>query len=401
MTLKVLVSHPGRQHSHRAALALHGAGQLAGYWSGVPGPWRRRGIVSSLLWRRFVRYAPIELPSTLARSAPWVPAMRRFGDQFPRSVAMRVDLAACRAFDEWVALGIRHRPVEAAAVLACEISALSTFRQAAKAGWVKLLDAPSIHHVAQDRLHPSFEPPSVARIVRSIKDEEIASADAILTVSELARSTYVDAGVPREKVLAIPLGAELELFGRPRTRPRTGECRFLFAGAPISRKGFDLLITALESLVREEVPFHLRLVGPRGEQSRLVSRLPAARWSSAGPVSQATLAAEMGGSDCLVLPSRNDSYGMVVAEALAAGLPSIVSTMVGAAELIRDGVEGWVVPVNDVGALTARLRSCARDPAQPRGMGESCRRKAEQATWSAYSERIVAALSPFLGSSSA
>jgi glycosyltransferase involved in cell wall biosynthesis len=396
MTTRVLVTHPGRQHSHRAALALHRAGRLAGYWSGVPSLERHRGMVPSALWRRFVRYAPIELPEAVTRTATWVPAMRRLSDRFPGPIAMRIDLAACRAFDGWVARGLTRPTLAASAVLACEISALSTFRRAAGSGWVKLLDAPSIHHSAQDRLHPSGESPAVARRVRDVKDEEIALADAIVTVSELARSTYLDAGVSAEKVVAVPLGAELALFDRPRASTRSGECRFLFAGAAIPRKGFDLLVEAFQRLVAESVPFHLRLVGPQGSQSRLIERLPVDSWSSAGPVPQERLAVELSNADCLVLPSRNDSYGMVVAEALAAGVPAIVSNMVGAAELIGEGIDGWVVPNGNVGALADRLRACSIDPELPRGMREACRGKSRAATWEAYEARLLATLTPIL-----
>jgi glycosyltransferase involved in cell wall biosynthesis len=392
----VVVTHPGRQHSHRAALALEGAGRLAGYWAGVPVLERDRGIVPRWLWRRFVRYAPVELPPERSRAVPWIPAIRRIGDRLPRRIASRIDFVACRSFDNWVARRIGSASGPAGAVLACEISALSTFQRAAELGWVKLLDAPSIHHREQDRLHVIAETPAVGRRVRWVKDQEIATADAIVTVSELARQTYLAAGVPETKVIAVPLGADLELFGRERTTRSDGPCRFLFAGAPIPRKGFDLLIAALERLAGEEIPFHLRLVGPRGEQSRLLGRLAPSLWSSAGSVTQESLAQELAASDCLVLPSRNDSFGMVVAEGLAAGVPAIVSTMVGAAELLTEGVCGWVVPVDDVAALTSRLRRCALWPEIPRRMRDACRERALDSTWRAYEARFVAALAPIL-----
>lgn len=94
-------------------------------------------------------------------------------------------------------------------------------------------------------------------------------------------------------------------------------------------------------------------------------------------------------ADLLVLPSRNDSYGMVVAEALATGLPAVVSTMVGAKDLIEEGVNGWVVPVEDVEALAARLLECSRQPALLSNLGTAARRSAESATWDGYSERLV------------
>ncbi len=394
MTSRLLVTHPGRQHSHRSAMALWKVGRLAGYWAGVPSSERHRGLIPESWWRRFIRYEPLPLHDELTLAATWVPALRRFGDRLPRPLSARTDLAVCRGFDRWAARRLDRAP--AGAVLACEISALSTFRAARARGWVTLLDAPSIHHAAQDRLHGFSEPPSVHRRIVAIKDAEIALADAIVTVSALARSTYVEAGVPAEKVLAVPLGADLELFGAGPALERRGECRFLFAGAPIARKGFDLLVAALERLVENGVPFHLRLVGPGGEQSALVARLPRERWSVAGALPQRGLAAELAAADCLVLPSRNDSYGMVVAEALAAGRPVVVSSMVGAAELVTEGVEGWVVPAGDGAALADRLAACARDPEALRARETACRAKARTATWEAYEARLLEALLPIV-----
>ena len=394
MSRKVLVSHPGRQHSHRAAAAIERADLLAGYWSGVPSVEEHRGAVPAALWSRWVRYSPAGLPAAKARAAVRVPVERKAGNLLPGALAFRVDLHACRSFDRWVAR--RLGEVGAGAVLACEISALETFREAKRRGWVTLLDAPAIHPAAQDRWHGYREPESVHRRIVAIKEEEIELADAVVTVSEFARGTYVAAGVPAEKVLAISLGADLGVFGAGERPAREGVCRFLFAGAPIERKGFDLLVEALGLLDGEDLGFHLRQVGPRGELSGLLGHMPPETWSVAGPRTQGELAREMAAADCLVLPSRNDSFGMVVAEALAAGIPVVVSDHVGAADLVHEGVNGWIVPAGDLGALTARLRTCARSPESLRAMSGACRESAREATWESYSERFVRALEPFL-----
>lgn len=401
MSPDVLVTHPGRQHSHRAALALARAGRLAGYWAGVPSLERHRGAWPRWLWRRFVRYEPLPLEPPRARAAAWVPAMRRLGDRLPAAAAARVDFAACRAFDRWAAR--RLGGVEAGAVLACEISALETFRRARVRGWRTLLDAPALHPAAQDRLHGPGASAAVHRRVRAVKEAEIEAADAVVTVSSLARLSYLEAGVPADRVLAVPLGADLELFGGPRA-PRTGEpgdLRVVFAGAPIRRKGFDLLIEALCQLHERGARFHLRRVGPRAELAGLVARLPPGGWSEAGNLTQRGLAAELAAADLLVLPSRSDSFGMVVPEALAAGVPVLVSDQVGAADLVEEGVNGWIVAAGDVPALAARLGECARVPGELRARSELCRESARRATWEAYERRLLAALRPWIGETAA
>jgi glycosyltransferase involved in cell wall biosynthesis len=279
--------------------------------------------------------------------------------------------------------------VDAAAVIACEISALDTFRKAKQRGWKTLLDAPSFHHAAQDRLHGFHEAPSLHRRILAVKNHEIALADHVLTVSELARETYLEAGVQPEKVHAVPLGADLARF-QPGAEPPTSEAvTFLFAGASIHRKGFDLLVGAFGRVLGEAPSARLRVVGPRGELAQLTADLPPGAVVLTGPVPQEELAAELRRADCLVLPSRNDSYGMVVAESLASGTPVIVSEMVGAKDLVIEGVSGWTVPMEDVDALTSRMLRCAHDPEALRSMGSAARAAAETATWEAYQGRFA------------
>ncbi|HEY4589529.1 MAG TPA: glycosyltransferase, partial [Thermoanaerobaculia bacterium] len=98
----------------------------------------------------------------------------------------------------------------------------------------------------------------------------------------------------------------------------------------------------------------------------------------------------------LVLPSRNDSYGMVVAEALASGTPVLVSEMVGARDLVSEGKTGWVVPMGDAAALAERMAWCAAHPQAVRALSGDCRRAAESATWPAYHRRLAALLRDIL-----
>lgn len=385
--MKVLVTHPGRQHSHQAALALQQAGMLASYWAGVPAVQEQARRVPGFLRARFARYAPVALPPALARWFPWSPALRRIGDSLlPSAGAAWTDFAACRLFDRWAARELER--IEVDAVIGCEISALSIFRAARRHGITTILDAPSIHHEAQDRLHGTTDPPNLHQRIVRIKDEEIALADHVLTVSELSRQTYRDAGMPAEQVHAVPLGADLDLFS-PDGGAKGGDLTFLFAGATIRRKGFDVLLEAFDRVAGSDPRARLRIVGPRGDLGHLLDGLPSDGVTFLGPRTQPELAEELRRADVLVLPSRNDSYGMVVAEALASGVPVLISEMVGAKDLIKEGGSGWVVPVEDVAALADRMAWCAGHPEAVRAMGPDCRRAAEKATWPAYHRRFA------------
>jgi glycosyltransferase involved in cell wall biosynthesis len=388
--MKVLVTHPGRQHSHQAALGLDRAGMLAGYWAGVPAVEEQAARVPASFRSRLSRYAPVPLDPRRVRWFPWTPALRRTGDALlPPGGAARIDLAACRLFDHWAAAGLPRHGVDA--VIACEISALVTFRAARRLGIATFLDAPSLHHRVQDRLHGTTDPPALHRRIVSIKDLELALADHVLTVSTLARETYLAAGVPAARVHAVTLGADLELFVPEPRLPRTESdgFLFLFAGATIWRKGFDLMLEAFDRVANVEPAARLRIVGPRGDCAGLLDSRASGRITFAGAVDQRQLACELRQADCLVLPSRNDSFGMVVVEALASGLPVLVSDMVGAQELIVPGANGWIVPSGDAAALAQRMSWCVQNRALVRGMREECRRSATAASWSSYHHRLA------------
>lgn len=390
--LEILVTHPGRQHSHQAALALHGAGALAGYWSGVPA---REGQSRWLPRRAWSRYSPVPLPRQVLRAAAWTPALRRVGALSPsRTLARWADFAACRAFDRWGAR--RLSTVRVDAVIACEISALSTFREARARGIATLLDAPSIHHTAQDRLHGTDDSHRLHARIAAVKDVEVELADHILTVSALARDTYVEAGADPARVHALPLGADLELFSPAPVRTPGRGCVFVFCGATIRRKGFDLLVAAFERVLRTHPDSTLRLLGPLTEEGAHLLAAVRSNVAVRGPRPQAAVAEELRSADCLVLPSRNDSYAMVVPEALASGIPVIVSSMVGAKELVDEGRNGWVVPIDDLEALSERMLWCAGHRDRLHAMQSDCRKAAERATWPAYRRRLVTLLEEIL-----
>src|SRR5690606_19040625 len=93
-------------------------------------------------------------------------------------------------------------------------------------------------------------------------------------------------------------------------------------------------------------------------------------------------------SDALLLPSLEDSFGMVVAEALACGTPALVSDRTGASDLIREGVNGWVVPAGDTEQLAAKMLWIARNLEAVRELEKACVESARKASWEEYSRRL-------------
>lgn len=389
--MSILITHPGRQHSHQSALALAGTGMLAGYWSGVPSLKRHSRLVPEGIWERFVRYTPLDIPDDLCR---WLPApviIRNLSRRFIQGNAtLSMDFLACRIFDRQVASSMHL--VKAEAVSACEISALNIFQKAKALGWKTILDAPQVHHRLIDRLLKPTERPALQKKIKLVKDAEIALADHIITVSEFARQSYINEGVFPEKVHSIPVGADLGIF-----KPNEGDvpaadgpCRFIFGGAVCYRKGADLLIEAFRRIRTVRSDITLKIAGPMADASQLLKESAINGIEVTGPLSQNELSAEFSRADCFVLPSRLDSFGMVVAEALACGTPVIVSEFVGAKMLVHEGINGWVIPDNSPDVLAERMLWCADHRKDLLAMRSAARASVQNATWERFADDYVA-----------
>jgi len=148
--------------------------------------------------------------------------------------------------------------------------------------------------------------------------------------------------------------------------PGNGEAiKFLTCCQMIHRKGLDILLRACEQL--EGMNWQLTLVGDGPLRRRLEQefnrRFPPAQVIFRGEVPYAIRHKAFVGHHIFVFPSRWDGWGMVVAEALAAGLPVIATDGVMAAhELIRSGMNGFVIPVNDPKALVDKMTYFLRHP---------------------------------------
>ena len=185
---------------------------LAGYWAGVPAlAEQSQDVPAPSGGASPLRPGPAgPAPGALAPVGAGPAPPRRRAAPAPRAGPGRL-----RRLPPVRPLGgaLPWRRADAAAVIACEISALDDLPRGAAAGHGddprRAVD-PS-RGAGPPARHDGLRRPSTAGSF-AVKDEEIALADHVLTVSELARQTYLEAGVPPEKVHAVPLGADLELF---------------------------------------------------------------------------------------------------------------------------------------------------------------------------------------------
>jgi glycosyltransferase involved in cell wall biosynthesis len=392
---RVLIAHSGRQHSHQAALALRQAGYLACYATGVPVSKRQFGSLFEGWLRRFSIYDDVDLPLNLTRVNMVAPIINRvLARHLPEFIIGPIQYESVRAFDRWVAKLIASNRFDI--VIAYENSALQTFKAAKSIGAKCILDAASFHHVEQDRHYVSRLPRAYKARVDRIKDREILLADCIFTASDLAARSYAANTHSGICLKTIPLGVDVDRF-KPGWQGRSSKqlaqpFTFVFVGSATVKKGFDLILDCMETLLSEGLSLQLYVVG-RVDQELISQRKQLVGMvREYGVISQSQLASVLTTAQCLLLPSRFDSFGMVVTEAMASGLPVIVSDMVGAKDLVEEGQNGFVVPVGSVNALAGKMRWCVLNPHVVRKMAFAARATAERASWTKYRHRFTAAV---------
>ena len=396
--MSILVAHPTRQHSHRLARALQEAGLLHSYWTLLPD---RRALsllpayLNGLLPSAVVRHSLQFLPSNKVHILMGPLLFQKLASRFP-SLAIRQlgEWVAWASFDRWVAAQLPHLRPEV--VVGYEMCCAETFQVARKLGITCVLDAAAFHYGMQDRILDEDKCGTktwAGKRLRLRKQKELELADKIICVSELARRSYIDAGVNADHIVVNPVGCDVTTFSLGGGLVRSGAPKFVFVGIPVYHKGFDLLTTSYDRLLADFPDAELHVVGDAGLAGR---RSPDKSIRIHGKMSHDQLSKLLAQMDCLVLPSRLESFGMVVVEALAAGVPVIVSDHAGASEAIRENENGWVVPADDIEALYQRMVSCCRDIEHVRAMRVACARSAAEHDWIHYSRRTLEIFEPLV-----
>ena len=214
----------------------------------------------------------------------------------------------------------------------------------------------------------------VAAMVARVR-EEYDLADRIRVSSEWARDSLVSGGVPAEKITVLQQPVDLHRF-IPTAVPPTpeGPLRIVFVGTLDLRKGFVYLLRAVR---RFKGHVTLELVGGTADRCtrRLLAREAAGldvRVAPGDPL-PAFHRAELS-----VLPTLEDGSPFAVAEAMACGLPSIVTDCCGAREWIEPGRSGWIVRGGDADALADVLADALRRRKDLHAMGRAARDAAER-----------------------
>jgi hypothetical protein len=352
------------------------------------------GRVRAPLMRELLRRSYPGVPAQRVRmlATGWDLALLAFRRLKLNALSSGFMFTSKRRFDEAMARVVPQS--DARAVLGMWGSCEATFRSAHRSGRYTVMNYVNSHPSEQNRLmrefggtpagHHEFIPDDVIAQV----ERETAEADLILVPSQFVARQLLARGTPQDRIALEPYGVDLRAFTPP-LRPRdysTGRRLRVLSVAMISyRKGTRDLIAAGRKMTADA---DFDLLGPVIEPD-LLAGLPR-NVTYHGILVQSEVIAKMQAADVLVLPSIEDAYPLVIIEAMATGLPVVISDNAGGGESVIPGKTGFVFPVTDVAAFVDYLRQLQAEPELRAEMGAAARSLVENAApWEAYADRVL------------
>jgi len=212
--------------------------------------------------------------------------------------------------------------------------------------------------------------------------------DIIYVNSEHYRRCWIDRGIPAEKLKIFPRGLDTTLFHpakrnggfREKFGARNGEPVLLYVGRISKEKDLDILAAAYRKLQEKHPSTRLVFVGDGPYLRELRDTLPEAIFT--GYLSGGDLARAFASADIFVFPSTTDTFGNVVLEAMASGLPAVVSDTGGPRELVKNGVTGYVTRSHDIEDFTTATSRLVSDPALRETMRANALAAVQDRDWS-------------------
>ncbi|HDS46313.1 MAG TPA: glycosyltransferase family 1 protein [Methanomicrobia archaeon] len=247
-----------------------------------------------------------------------------------------------------------------------------------------------------------------ARYVRFIETHVLKTADRVIANSHHTKAELETMGIPGASITVIHPGCDLPLSGTRAPDPREARDRTTLQLLTVANitplKGLDTLIEALARL--NDPALTLDIIGDEHREPRYSQRLKArvtryglenrVRFHGQQPPDK--LASYYADADIFVLPSLCEAFGIVVAEAMAFGLPIVATRCGGIPELVTDGENGFLVPPNDSASLADAIQKLAADPT----LRDHCGRRSYEKTrnlntWDECGKQIFTVLAAIRG----
>lgn len=271
---------------------------------------------------------------------------------------------------------------------------LHTLRKARRMGMKIVIDHGSSHIQHQDiilreeySLHgitPVLAHPKI--IEKELKEYE--EADYVSIPSLFVKKTFLDKGFPENKLIHVPYGVDLTRFKQ--IAKNDNIFRVIFAGGMTLRKGVQYILQAMSEL---NLPnSELMLIGSMNDEMRPFFDKYEGDYKWVGHVRQSELYKYYSQGSVFVMMSVEEGLSLVQPQAMACGLPIIATTNTGAEDVVRDGVDGFIIPIRDIETLKKKIIYLYENKEKREQMAQSAKTRVSRGfTWDDYGENIMTA----------
>jgi len=295
----------------------------------------------------------------------------------------------CDLFDKLVSKQIEESDI----FVGWSSFSLYSLRRAKKSGAVTILERGSSHISYQQQiLKEEYEKfglkirgahPKV--LEKELKEYE--ESDYIEVPSSFAKRTFLQYGINEEKLIQGFRGVDLSEF---RQIPKRDDVfRIVYVGGMSLRKGVHYLLQAFYEL--NLLDTELWLIGTMSEDIiPFLKKYNNGRILCKGPYPQKELYKYYSQGSVFILMSIEEGFSNVIVQAMACGLPAICTTNTGGEDIIRNGIDGFIIPIRNVDALKEKIVYLYRYPQVSKEMGKQARKRVESSfTWQHYGDRII------------
>jgi starch synthase len=380
--MKLLLAHPGTQHSPHLAQALHQRDALLAYCTTLAlGEGSR---LASLLPMHWANRRRISLPASLIHIQPALEIFERMmsGGASSREMLIRRNKVFQRL--------ISDRLISSAdAVIGFDTSSVVLAQRSKKLSRPFYLELTTPHPLEKQAImqmlserYPAWVSSSDV-IGKIVENDEVREAFHISAPSQFVKHSYVKHGTPASKVSINPYGVYPGQFPI-RHAQRGKKIRFLFMGSITANKGVPLLLEAWQEVNVDKAELVLAGYGSIPPGVPIPKGLIVA-----GRIEKSERVGLMHSCDVFVCPSFYVGIALVQIEGMCCGLPLIGTTASGAEGIITPGSEGFIVPSGSATALAEKMNFFVNYPENIETMGKQAHSTASTLTWESYTDRML------------
>lgn len=374
--MKATISVFGRFHAFYLANELQKHGYLHRLVTSYP---KFETVKYGIPRNKIISWLPLEVANRLWNKTPLV-FKRYYNAQYILAEAYDYIAAKCIPSDTDIFIGWSSK-------------SLHSIRRAKALGIKTVLERGSSHMLYQQQIlkeeHEKYGLTVQLAHPKIVEKElqEYEEADYISIPSFFVKRTFLERGIPEKKLIHVPYGVDLTNF---RPVPKEDKIfRIIHCGGISMQKGAHYLLQAFYELNLPDA--ELWLIGSMSNEIKpFLEKYDNGRVFHKGPYPQNILYRYYSQGSVFCLASIQEGLAMVQPQAMACGLPVICTTNTGGEDIIRDGVDGVIIPIRDVEALKEKILYMFENQYRCKEMGQSARNRVQSGfSWDDYGERMV------------